>query len=91
MLRSFVRGARRPAAVVAVGILCATLTACGEDDPASSGPTVTLTVPSTSLNFSQEVAEGFEAGVGAVEGVSAAIDGPPLTDGPGPSPRPFRP
>jgi ribose transport system substrate-binding protein len=77
--------ARRAIAALAVGGLVAVLAACGGGDAGSeaqSEPTVSLTVPAQSLNFSQEVAEGFEYAVGAVGGVSARIGGPPFVDGP---------
>lgn len=62
---------------------CVALTGCGGGDAeVAAPPTVSLTVPSQSLNFSQETAEGFESGVGAVPGVAAVVGGPDVVDPP---------
>ena len=75
---------RRAFGALALGGLGAVLAACGDDGAgsASSDPTVSLTIPSQSMNFSQEAAEGFEFGVGTVAGVTARIGGPSFIDGP---------
>jgi ribose transport system substrate-binding protein len=76
---------RRAFAALALAGVGAVLTACGKDDASGSAgaPTVSLAIPGQSLNFCQEVAEGFEFGVGTVNGIASRIGGPSFIDGAG--------
>ncbi|WP_068920672.1 sugar ABC transporter substrate-binding protein [Planobispora rosea] len=74
---------RRLAAVVAAAVVAALTAGCGnstqDDDRAR---TVGFVVAAQKHNFTQEMSLGFRSGVAAVPGVTALVDGPPITDGP---------
>ena len=63
-------------AAVLVPVLCA---CSGAQD--SGPPDIALVVANAELNFSIEMAEGYQAGVARVGGVNATVTGPGIVDG----------
>ncbi|MDT7581890.1 MAG: ribose transport system substrate-binding protein, partial [Pseudonocardiales bacterium] len=70
------RGAR----LVVVAAL--TVTACAAPAGPRPAPAIALVVANVGLNYSQEMAAGFRAAVGAADGVGVQVVGPEIVDGP---------
>jgi ribose transport system substrate-binding protein len=71
--------ARRAALALATATA---LAACAAPDTDASPPSIAMVVANVNLNFSQEMAAGFEASAGEVDGVRIEIVGPDIVDGP---------